>query len=405
MPEFTKRHLLVSRLVLLSLGMAGFFGVVSVLFALSQNRFSNELESKQSVSALDLSLSVDASYLAENFKISALECEPSNPQTCTDLIESMAMLKNRLEDYEILFIKTLGFSSKAKIVADLSEFSSRIDQSSKVLFGLSLKDAASLGLLAPKDMINHVVVQEHFKFKQADGFDVLVDLRANFANRIFDRLEQELAELKKRNNSPEEMFRSLRQLFVFVFAVEVLIFLLVNGIDIVNNNADPDQSFEFTFQKIQPKVRPLVISLVFAFLAMLSGQYLLYRESKLNFLDACKSLNRQNIGFFNTIESYVNPELFVSIHPKFQPPSYCYAMISGELEESLSALPVIADASASIKQELLGYKLRLYADAYQDSVSVISEETQWYLFSILVLNVSSLAVMSVFLKYDSEDIG
>ena len=71
----------------------------------------------------------------------------------------------------------------------------------------------------------------------------------------------------------------------------------------------------------------------------------------------------------------------------------------------MSALPVIADASASIKQELLGYKLRLYADAYQDSVSVISEETQWYLFSILVLNVSSLAVMSVFLKYDSEDIG
>ena len=138
---------------------------------------------------------------------------------------------------------------------------------------------------------------------------------------------------------------------------------------------------------------------------MLSGQYLLYRESKLNFLDACKSLNRQNIGFFNTIESYVNPELFVSIHSKFQPPRYCYAMISGELEESLSALPVIADASASIKQELLGYKLRLYADAYQDSVSVISEETQWYLFSILVLNVSSLAVMSVFLKYDSEDIG
>lgn len=405
MPEFTKRHLLVSRLVVLSLGMAGLFGVASVLFALAQNRFSSALDSKQSIAAFELSVDIDTEYLVQGFKASAVECDPVDIQSCTKLIASMAMVKNRLEDYRILFVKTLDYANNSQIVSDLSDFSSEVDNSAKRIFGLSLKEAASLGLLSPEAMIAHAAEMQTFNLQQIDFDNALLDLRTDFVDRIFNRLDQELKVIDQADVSIAEKFIWLRRVFFFVFAVEVLIFLLVNGIDIVNNNADPDRNFEFTFQKIQPKVRPLVLSLAFAFVAMLAGQYLLYREGKLNYLDSCRSLNKQNIGFFNSIESYSDPDVFLPLHSKFLPPQYCSELIEDKLAKPLSSLPAAEDSSASIKQQILGYKLRLYADAYQDSLSVLSEETQWYLFSILIFNVASLTVMSVFLRYDSKDIG
>jgi len=174
--------------------------------------------------------------------------------------------------------------------------------------------------------------------------------------------------------------------------------------DIINNNADPNKDNEFNVNNIQQKVKPLSISVLFTFILMITGQFLLKKETNIEYINHCRRLNQQNINFLNTVKSY--REIDLSQQLKYiNSPIYCDKFIDINDQNEINRLSEIAFKNPALNQEFQAFKATKLADNYQEKTQTQSEISRNLLFAMLILNVTSLAFLAFHLKIDSEDIG
>ena len=174
--------------------------------------------------------------------------------------------------------------------------------------------------------------------------------------------------------------------------------------DIINNNADPNKENEFNVNNIQQKVKPLSLSVLFTFVLMICGQFLLKKEANNEYITHCRRLNQQNINFLNTVKSY--REIDLSQQLKYiNSPIYCDRFIDINDKNEINRLSEIAIKNPSLNKEFQAFKATKLADNYQEKNQTQSEISRNLLFAMLILNVISLAFLALHLKIDSEDIG
>ena len=151
------------------------------------------------------------------------------------------------------------------------------------------------------------------------------------------------------------------------------------------------------------KSKYLALAIFLAFGGMGIGQYLLYRESTDSIVFHCRELNKQHVSFHNLISSLAVIPSGVAEN-KFQSPIYCQKYIRSEYAVSIADLQDRTSFNINEDLQIRGEIMRIKADNYQELMRGRGEVTENLLLAVLGMNVAALAAMSLFLKYDSEDL-
>ena len=259
------------------------------------------------------------------------------------------------------------------------------------------------GILSIEDFVNISKKAGNFdKIKNKDLGNTLDKIEIQI-NQMISFLENDFLKNENFSDIPN-IYINLNKLFYFLIIFEISLFLLVNLMDIINNNADPEKENEFNLINIQQKVKPLTLSVFFTFILMICGQFLLKKEGNSEYIAHCRRLNQQNINFLNTIKAY--PDLDLSQQLKYiNSPIYCDKFIDVNDQNEINRLFEITSRNPSLNQEFQAFKATKLADNYQEKTQNQSVTSRNLLFAMLILNVTSLAFLALHLKIDSEDIG
>ena len=154
---------------------------------------------------------------------------------------------------------------------------------------------------------------------------------------------------------------------------------------------------------IVPKVKPLAISFLFALMGILVGQKLLSYENENVIIAHCRQSNLQHIFSYNNLDNIPyeeRPKVLKFLEPK----KYCYEYLTEETKQQLELLDRYPLKEYDVLYQVIGYKIRLYADSYNRIENKRSHFQNNLLISLLILNVSTLTSQAIFLKADSEEI-
>ena len=155
--------------------------------------------------------------------------------------------------------------------------------------------------------------------------------------------------------------------------------------------------------KIVPKVKPLAISFLFALMGILVGQKLLSYENENVIISHCRQSNLQHIFSYNNLDAIPyeeRPKVLNLLKPK----KYCYKYLTKEIQNQIKLLDQYPLKEYEILYQVIGYKIRLYADSYNKIENSRSNFQSKLLISLLILNVSTLTSQAIFLKADIEEI-
>ncbi|KGF89824.1 MULTISPECIES: hypothetical protein [Prochlorococcus] len=152
--------------------------------------------------------------------------------------------------------------------------------------------------------------------------------------------------------------------------------------------------------KFKTKVKPLFLAISFSMMAMSTGQILLFRETTDSLISHCREINRQNISFYNLL---ANTALIPSgnFDERSKNPKYCSQFIDKETNTYLDQVKRYKTNDFFEKLNLANERIRLYADNYQILQNKRAKTTKNLLVFVLIMNVSGLAAMSVFLRFDT----
>jgi hypothetical protein len=401
----TARHRFVKKLVIASILTSSIFGAGSIYYGISQSKYEEALNLRKNLRALDISLSIENTFVLNEGRPKEKGCSKANPGNCEELIERLITINNRIQDYKIFATTTLGLRSDSEAIATLTNSQKEINEFSNKYFGKKLVTEDGQDFTTVQQFIESIGTpgEKGNRRMPVSKEEIYLDsdmLTSKVKNNltIFSGLIQQ----SSTSNSKNRLAASLSLLI----ALEILLFLCVNTIDITNNNADPSMGNEFNPKKIQSKVKPLSISILLSFMVMLTAQILLFSENKRIELSHCRETNKQDIQFLNLIQTYDKPRLANSILKKFTTSESCNDWLSTSdmiMIKKLNSLMLQSDANTKIEAQ--NEIARLYADAYMREDSKMSNDAKNILLFSLIANVTSMAMLSIFLRMDSADIG
>ena len=399
----SKRHDLVSKILKTSFVFAALFGATSVFYAVAEARLGESLEKESALSALRVTLAIDKISLNQEIIKSEAKCSLQNAKDCGSYITSLVKAKNRIKDYKILLTKTLGYSPQSDEASTLEKYRKEIDAITHHQFGLSLSEAKEKNIISIDQFVEYISQNQRPKklIKIPESHE---NLSAIFSKTI-EYLGKDIANIKRIKKETYLSYRSLRRAFLMLLIAEVTIFILVNIADFLNNNANPEEIDKISIRQLQAKTKPLLASIFLAFICLLIGQLLLYRESERSLIGNCREINRQNISLVGSLDSYPGIENKSAIIPLIEPRQKCVDYIEHLIGTDIRELDSYRPDTEQLKLEIAKMKLRTYADGYQEKESKFDQRTSNLLLSILIINVASLVALSIFLRQDSEEIG
>ena len=399
----SKRHDLVSKVLKTSIFFAALFGATSVFYAVAKASLGESLEKESALSALRVTLAIDKLTLNQEIIKSEAKCSLQNAKDCGSYVKSLVKAKNRIKDYKILLTKTLGYSPQSDEASTLEKYRKGIDALTHARFGLSLSEARKKNIISIDQFIEHIS-QDQKPERLIQVPESHEKLSAIFSKSI-EYLSKDIANIERIKKDTYSSYRSLKRAFLMLLIAEVTVFILVNIADFLNNNADPEEIDKISIRQLQAKTKPLLASIFLAFICLLIGQLLLYRESERSLIGNCREINRQNISLVGSLDAYPDIKNKSTIIPLIKPRQKCVDYIEKLIGTDISKLDSYTPDTEKLKLEIVKMKLRIYADGYQEKGSEFDQRTSNLLLSILIANVASLVALSIFLKQDSEEIG
>lgn len=401
MLQETTRHRFVKKLTVTSIFITGIFGVSSIFYGSTQTRYEESLDLEKNLKALRISIAIDKSFNLRQDNQIAETCTPKKPETCKDTIESLITISNRLEDYIIFGTETLRLAEKSNSIQTLQDSRQKINKLSKKYFGIPLKAPNDEKFATIDQFIESInpnaIPDKHLVNELSTDFE---GLRSGIIKSL-DTFKDAIPKQPARDSS-----RDIALSLGILILLEILVFSCVNIIDIIINNADPEIGNEFNPGKIQAKVRPLALSIFLAFGVMVATQFVLISENRRITLSHCREVNKQDIQFLNLIQTYGTQNQVHAITDQFNLSQLCNRWIGDSERERVQELKKLGSSiNPAEKIEVQSEIARIYADNFLNEEGKISSATKNILLFILLLNVMSMALLSLFLRMDSADIG
>ena len=156
---------------------------------------------------------------------------------------------------------------------DIAFICARYENPDQILF----QKAKNLGVVTPKEYISNIKKNQISQASFKSTSEILLKSITKLYNQIDAFKDNEIKNLKPVN----QLKRELNLTFYILVYLEILLFLMVALIDLINNNADAKDTYFINFKiKLKQKVKPLFISFLFVFFGIISGQKLLSYEKK-----------------------------------------------------------------------------------------------------------------------------
>ena len=396
----SKRDKLVGKLVIFSITIASIFGVNIFYFSYSQNKLKLSIKKIEALNALKASLATDKISLITNLEKEELICSDNFPKECSSYFTSLIMTRNRLKDYKITFKDTLKIPKSNSLYKKLDQVIDNTNIVAKNSFGLSFDEAKELKISTAKEYISFVrkLNTSNINFKNSNK-NILSSIKELYT-QINIWQNNEITNLKPVN----QLKSDLNTTFYMLAFLEILLFLFVAIIDLINNNVDGEETYLINFKiKLKQKVKPLFISFLFVLFGIIVGQKLLAYENENIVIFHCRQLNLHNIFSYNNLIN-IPYEKRIDVLNLLNLSKYCYEYISKETEEQLEILDQYPLKDFEVLYEVIGYKIRLYADSFNKIENSRNEVQGNLLLALLSLNVASLGSQAIFLKEDSADI-
>lgn len=396
----SKRDKLVGKLVIFSITIASIFGVNIFYFNYSQNKLKSSIKKIEGLNALRTSLATDKISLISNLKKQESICSDSFPQKCSSYFTALIMTRNRLKDYKITFKDTLKIPNGNSLYKKLDQIIDNTNIVAKNSFSLSFDEAKDLKISTAKEYISYVeeLNTSNVNFKSSNK---------KFLSKISDLYIQINTWVNKELNNIkpiDQLRRDLNLTFYTLAFLEILLFLFVALIDLINNNVDGEETYLINIKiKLKQKVKPLFISFLFVFFGIMAGQKLLAYENENIVIFHCRQLNLHNIFSYNNLIN-IPYEKRPDVLKLLKVSAYCYKYISNETIGQLEILDKYPLNDYEVLYEVIGYKIRLYADSFNKIENSRNSVQGNLLLALLSLNVASLGSQAIFLKEDSADI-
>ena len=396
----SKRDKLVGKLVIFSITIASIFGVNIFYFNYSQNKLKSSIKKIEALNALETSLATDKIGLISNLEKEELICSDNFPNKCSNYFTALIMTRNRLKDYKITFSETLEIPEDNSLYEKLDKVIDNTNIVAKNSFRLSFEKAKDLKIATAKEYITYIKKLNTSKVNLNSTNKILLSSTAELYTQINNWQDNTLNNMKP----IDQLKRDLNLTFYILAFLEILLFLLVAIIDLINNNVDGEETFLINIKiKLTQKVKPLFISFLFVFFGIMSGQKLLSYENENIVIFHCRQLNLHNIFSYNNLVNIPyekRPEVLNLLNIS----QYCYKYISNETKEQLEILDQYPLKEYEVLYEVIGYKIRLYADSFNKIENSRNAVQGNLLLALLALNVASLGTQAIFLKQDSADI-
>ncbi len=396
----SKRDKLVRKLVILSITIASIFGVNIFYFNYSQKKLKSSIKKIEALNALRTSLATDKISLISNLEKEELICSDSFPKKCSGYFTALIMTRNRLKDYKFMFKDTLKIPKSNFLYKELDQVIDNTNIVAKNSFKLSFDEAKELKISTAKEYISFVKELNTSKSNFKISSKVFLSLISELYIQINTWQNNELSRIKP----VDRLRKDLNLTFYTLAFLEILLFLFVSIMDLINNNVDGEETYLINIKiKLKQKVKPLFISFLFVFFGIVAGQKLLAYENENIVIFHCRQLNLHNIFSYNNL---------INIPYKKRPDvlnllkisDYCYKYISKETKEQLKILDKYPLKDYEVLYEVIGYKIRLYADSFNKIENSRNAFQGNLLLALLTLNVASLGSQAIFLKEDSADI-
>ena len=400
----SKRHSAIVKLTKAAITLAGAFGIISIAYMIAENSLGSSLDRFRAIEALNTSVKTDKAFLAQDIKKESSKCNTGELLSCREYIGEIIKSRNRLKDYRILLSKTLGYADTSEEVTNLTTARLAIDKNFKEIFGISFSDAKNQKAGSVDELI--MIIQKNKDSKNGSINERSNDLNIyRIVNNSLEYIRKDIISQERGNYDPIQAMEVLRKIFIIMITGEILLFIIVNSMDLIITNAGEEADLIFNFKKIAKKLNPLAISILFAFMYMILGQNLLIRESERSMITHCRELNKQNIGFYNSLEIYEDIKKTNLILAEIELDQNCKNRLEDKIIDDLTILAKYPKSDERIEREIYGMKFRIYADGFQDIENEFGENTGNMLFTLLILNVLTMSTLAIFLRYDSEDIG
>lgn len=226
----------IGRLVLLSLGTAGVFGVNSIFFFISQNHLGNIAGTVENLQALDQSIENDRADILPALADARRRCLARFPTGCEAYVEALLLVRYRSDDYIAALKADFQASDNDEVIVDLKSASSVSGSVAGQGFGLSFLQAKRIGITTPRDYISYV--STHLHLTNVGSYVAESEQMAVVSQKAFDALSKFSSAYSKTASDFQAAQSATNALYVVITAAEILLFLLVATISLLNARAE-----------------------------------------------------------------------------------------------------------------------------------------------------------------------
>jgi hypothetical protein len=235
MKNFSRRHNIVSKLVVTSIAVSSIFVINSVYFSFSKNKLSNSIKKFEALDALLTSTTTDQISTIANLKNSYSLCVNNFPIKCENYFTYLIQTRNRIKDYEITFSETLGLKKDDQLNDYLFKVYANTDNVAKKSFDMSFKEAKNQKISSSADYIKSI---QNKNFSLRD-FKLSDKNLTNSINSLYVEINNWVKEEINNSKTIPEIKRDVNIKYLILMCSNILLFFVVCSIDLMNNNAQP----------------------------------------------------------------------------------------------------------------------------------------------------------------------
>ena len=235
MKNFSRRHIVVNKLVVTSIAVSSIFVINSVYFSFSKNKLSNSLKKFEALDALLTSTATDEISTIANLKNSYSSCVNNFPSKCENYFTYLIQTRNRIKDYEITFSETLGLKKEDQLNDYLSKVYANTDNVAKKSFDMSFKEAKKQKISSSADYIK-LIQNKNFSLRD---FKLSDKILINSINSLYGEINNWVQQEINKSKTIPEINRDVNIKYLILMFTNILLFFVVCSIDLMNNNAQP----------------------------------------------------------------------------------------------------------------------------------------------------------------------
>ena len=237
--KLQKHQKKVNRLVKSSIAFTFFFGINSVLYINYQNNFEELLSQKEAIRAIKISSDIDQISFKTKINAKSQVCTDPFSEFCQEYLETLIQLKNRIYDYQMIFKNVFGYQKDSEQIKTLNAYENKLDIFIGDYFGLNPKEAKKKGIQSVEQYFEFLNSRDLIEKSTSKREEIVLQILST-TNQTYEFLNDTVSLREKRALKIENSNLRLKFILYVLIFMQILVFILVNYIDIINNNFDKD---------------------------------------------------------------------------------------------------------------------------------------------------------------------